>query len=197
MALNSYVIMEIEGAQEKAPSPMLQAIVPFKMGPTTQEIIETAFTLAMDHSEQTIARLILEADVSRQNLDQMDVDITTLHDMLTREDKHTTAEKDRLLSELWTKLGWNGGRVREHDDRLAFLGDLADYRQRARAHVMAATQTLQTMSDDLEELRERVAAPGILGGRVPLQVHIDTIRNGLERLMESRTRARRVRAGTD
>lgn len=192
MALNNYAMATIEEAHEKAPSPILQAIIPIKIGPTADEIIEGAFALAMDQSEQSIARLIVEAEVSGQNLDQMEVDIASLHDMITREDKHMSAEKDRILGELWSSLGGNKQKLREYDDRLALLNDLAVYRKQARAHVIAALQTLHAMSDDLEDLRERVAAPGIIGGKLPVRVHIESIKNGLERLKEGRTRAREV-----
>ncbi|KAI6039889.1 hypothetical protein EDC04DRAFT_3003197 [Pisolithus marmoratus] len=192
MALNSYAMATIEEAPEKATSPILQAVIPIKIGPTADEIIQGAFTLAMDQSEQSIARLIVEAELSGQNLDQMEVDIASLHDMITREDKHMSNEKDRVLGELWTTLGGNRQKLREYDDRLALLNDLAVYRKQARAHVTAALQTLHAMSDDLEDLRERVAAPGIIGGKVPIKVHIESIKNGLERLKEGRTRAREV-----
>jgi len=192
MALNSYAMATIEQAHQRAPSPLLQAIIPVKLGPTADEIVQHAFTLAMDQSEQTLARLVVEAEVSRQNLDQMEVDIGSLHDMVTREDKSMNSEKDFVMGKLWTKLGGNKQALREYDDRLALLDDLSVYRKKARAHVMAALQTLHAMSDDLEDLRDRVAAPGILGGKVPLHVHVDSIKNGLERLKEGRTRAREV-----
>ncbi|KAI6165792.1 hypothetical protein EDD17DRAFT_1553254, partial [Pisolithus thermaeus] len=192
MALNNYAMTTIEEAPAKAASRVLQAMVPIKIGPTADEIIQGAFALAMDQSGQSIARLIVEAEVSGQNLDQMEVDIASLHDMITREDKHMSTEKDLVLGELWSRLGGNKQKIREYDDRLALLNDLSVYRKQARAHVMAALQTLHAMSDDLEDLRERVATPGIIGGKVPIQVHIESIKNGLERLKEGRTRAREV-----
>ncbi|KAL4062908.1 hypothetical protein J3A83DRAFT_1499522 [Scleroderma citrinum] len=196
MALNSYAIGMIEEAPRKAPSPMLQAIVPIKLGPSADEIIQKAFTLVMDQSEQTLARLIVEAEVSQQNLDQLEVDIASLHEMVSREDKDVNTEKDHTMGELWTRLGGNKQALRDYDDKLAMLNDLSGYRKQAKAHVTAALQTLHVMSDDLEDLRDRVAAPGIIGGRVPLRVHIDSIQNSLERLKEGRTRAREVGGAT-
>lgn len=190
MALNNYAMATIEDAHKKAPSRLLQAISPFKLGPTAEEIIAEAFTLAMDESEQTIEKLILEAEVSWQNLEQLDADIGALHEIITREDKHTTVERDELLGELWTKLGGNKKAVRDYGDRLALLNDLGEYRKQAVAHVKAALRALHTMSDDLEVLRERVAAPGLLEGKLPLHVHMESIRNGLERLQEGRTTSR-------
>lgn len=186
MALNDYAMTTIEGAREKTPSWLLQAISPVKLRPTAEEIIAEAFTLAMDESEQAMEKLILEAEVSWQNLEQLDADIGTLHDMITREDKHTTTEKDQLLGELWTKMGGNKKTVQEYRDRLGLLNGLGEYRQQAAAHVKAALRALYTMSDDLEVLRERVAAPGLLESKLPLHVHMESIQKGLERLQEGR-----------
>jgi len=190
MALNNYAIATIEGAHKKAPSRLLRAVSPFKLGPTAEEIVAEAFTLAMDESEQTIEKLVVEAEFSGKNLDQLDADIGALHEMITREDKHNTVERDQLLGELWTKLGGNKKAVRDYGDRLVLLNDLGEYRKRALAHVKAALRALYAMSDDLEVLRERVAAPGLLESKLPLHVHIESIRNGLERLQEGRTTSR-------
>lgn len=186
MALNNYAMATIEGAREKAPSRLLQAISPIKLGPTAEEIIAEAFTLAMDESEQTMEKLIVEAEVSWQNLEQLDADIGTLHEMITREDKHTTAERDQLLGELWTKVGGNKKTVQDYGGRLGLLNGLGEYRKQAAAHVKAALRALHTMSDDLEVLRERVGAPGLLESKLPLHVHMESIQKGLERLHEGR-----------
>ncbi|KIJ14466.1 hypothetical protein PAXINDRAFT_135106, partial [Paxillus involutus ATCC 200175] len=190
MALNNYAMTTIEGAHQKAPSPLLQAISPFKLGPTADDIITTAFTLAMDWSEQTIAKLVLEAARPRQDLEQMGVDLMTLYEIATRESKPISEEKEKVLGELWTKLGGNQKSVRDYGDRLELLNDLEEYRKKALAHVTATLRALNWMSDDLEVLRDRVAAPALLEGKVPLHVHIESIKKGLERLREGQTRMR-------
>ncbi|KAF8840183.1 hypothetical protein BDN67DRAFT_990474 [Paxillus ammoniavirescens] len=197
MALNNYAMATIEGAHRKAPSPLLQAISPFKLGPTADEIITTAFTLAMDQSAQTIEKLVLEAEGSRQDLEQMDVDLMTLYEITTRESKPIAEEKEKVLGELWTKLGGNQKSVREYGDRLELLNDLEEYRKKALAHVTATSRALDWMSNDLEVLRDRVAAPALLEGKVPLHVHIEGIKNGLERLREGQTRSRAGQIGDE
>jgi len=42
----------------------------------------------------------------------------------------------------------------------------------------------------MEELRERVAAPEITEGEIPLEVHVKSIRSGIERLQEGRIKAK-------
>ncbi|KAF9223375.1 hypothetical protein BS17DRAFT_808821 [Gyrodon lividus] len=197
MALNNYAMVTIEDAPKKEPSAFLKAISPFNLGPSADEIIQTVFTLAMDESEQAIAKLILEADVSLQNLEQMDVDIMNLHEVITRENKPLTEEKEKVLGELWTRLGGNKKAIRDYGDRLLLLNDLGEYRKKALGHVKAALRTLHSMSDDLEVLRDRVAAPGLLDGKVPLHVHIESIKIGLERLKEGQRRSRAEEIGDE
>lgn len=190
MALNSYAMATIEGAHNKAPSPLLRAISPVKLGPTAEEIIAVAFTLAMDESGRAIEKLVLEAEISWQNLEQLDADIGTLQEIITREDKHTTIEREELLGQLWTQLGGNKKAMRNYGDRLALLNDIEEYRKEAVARVKATLRALNTMSDDLEVLRERVTAPGLLESKVPLHVHMESIQNGLARLQEGRAASR-------
>ena len=169
----------IEGAHKKAPSWLLQAVSPFNLGPSAEEIIAEAFTLAMNESERVIEKLILEAKVSWQNLEQLDADICTLNDMFIREDKYTTVERNKLGDELWTKLGRKKKAVGDYGDRLALLNDLGEYRERAAAHVKAVLHALHAMNYDLEVLR--------LGSKLPRHVHVESIRHGLERLQKGRT----------
>ncbi|OJA18159.1 hypothetical protein AZE42_12363 [Rhizopogon vesiculosus] len=78
----------------------------------------------------------------------------------------------------------------QREQRLDWLKDFGDYRKQAQAHIVAALQTLNSMSKDIEDLRERVDAPELVGGRIPLHVHIWSIQNGLQRLRGIRVRAK-------
>ena len=71
----------------------------------------------------------------------------------------------------------------------ALLRELGEWRRRAAAHIAAASQTIQAMSEEMEDLRERVAAPDLMGDAIPMEVHMKSIRAGLERLQQGRTRA--------
>ncbi|KIK79698.1 hypothetical protein PAXRUDRAFT_833968 [Paxillus rubicundulus Ve08.2h10] len=197
MALNNYAMTTIEGAHKKAPSPLLQAISPFKLGPTANEIISTVFTLAMDESEQTIAKLVLEADRSLQAFDQMDVDLATLYEITTRESECTAKEKAKVLGEVWTKFVGKQRSRREYGDRLELLDDIEEYRTKALGDVTATSRALELMSSNLEILRDRVAAPALLEGKVPLHVQMESIKNGVERLREGQMRSRTGKIGDE
>jgi hypothetical protein len=44
----------------------------------------------------------------------------------------------------------------------------------------------------MEELRERVAAPELVGDAIPIDVHMKSIRSGLDRLKERRIGAKQL-----
>jgi hypothetical protein len=69
------------------------------------------------------------------------------------------------------------------------LRNLSVDRGHALGHVVAALSALQSLSDDVEDLRERVAAPEILERQIPAEVYM-SIRRGLNRLGEGRLKAK-------
>jgi len=190
MAVNGYAMRTIQDAEKNAPSSYsLAALNPFHTGPTTQEVIVGAFTSAMDTFSATIQRLILEAEISLFKLNTLEEDLSAIREVVIREDLSVTAENSELQGMLRTKLGGNKDILKNYEKRLHLLKDLGDYRKQAQAHVLAALHTLNSMSEDMEDLRERVAAPELVDGRIPLHVHIESIQNGLQRLQEGRVRA--------
>ena len=83
---------------------------------------------------------------------------------------------------LLTKFGVDRGQLGGMEENLALLKGVGGYRNRARAHVVAVLEMLRLMADDMEDLRERVAAPDLVGGSIPVFVHMKSLRIGLERL---------------
>ena len=100
-----------------------------------------------------------------------------------------SAAKEELLAELWTVLGGNKKKLRGLNQHQFLLRNIGAYRARAAAHVAAALQALEGMSEDMEDLRERVTAPELIGDKIPVEVHMKSIKAGLERLQQGRTRA--------
>ncbi|KAG2075368.1 hypothetical protein BDR04DRAFT_1047106 [Suillus decipiens] len=191
MAVNGYAMRTIQEAEKNTPAPYsLTALIPFRSGPTTQEVLVEAFAKTMDTFSVAVERLILQAEVSLQELDVLEEDLSAVCEVVMREDADTTAEKSELLGSLWTMVGGNKRALNDNDRRLGLLKDVGDYRKQAHAHVIATLHTLNSMSEDMEDLRERVAAPELLDERIPLHVHIESIQNGLQRLQEGRVRAK-------
>ena len=136
-------------------------------------------------------RIILEAELNVHNLDQPEEMLGTLHEMATRENADISAAREELLAQLWTILGGNRKALRGMDGHLYLLRHIGEYRTRAMAHVVAALQAVTAMSEDLEDLRERVSAPELVGDKIPVEVHMKAIRAGLDRLQEDRIQARK------
>jgi hypothetical protein len=137
-----------------------------------------------------MSRIILEAEVNMKNLDRLEVMLRGLHEIISNENTGISAVKENLLAELWTILDGNRRMLRSIDGHLVLLQYIDSYRVRAAAHVAGALQALTAMSEDMENLRERVTAPELIGDKIPLEVHIKSIRAGLDRLREDRTRVR-------
>ncbi|GBE87902.1 hypothetical protein BKA93DRAFT_798035 [Sparassis latifolia] len=188
MAVNDFAMRQIEAANVKPSA--LSIVWPFSSRPQTKEVVLRTFRAAMDVLATNMQRLIIEAEANLLNLDRLEEILVTLHDIVHREDASISSAHSELLSELWTKLGGNKREVRSQRQHLMLLRNLTAYRSRALAHVVGALQTLQAMSADLEDLRERVAAPELMGEHIPLEVHMKSIGSGIERLKEGKMKAK-------
>lgn len=163
---------------------------PLSKGVVTQTIVADTFADAMSVLETQLSRIRLEAEATAVYLNNLEQSLSTMHELLTRENVTMTNEKEELLAELWTRIHGNRRRLKGMNDNLHFLEHVGVWRKRAQETVVATLQTLDTMSEDMEDLRERVAKPELLGERIPPEVHIKSIQAGLERLKVDRKRAK-------
>lgn len=184
----------IEASANKKPS-IFDALIPWSSKPT-DDVVAKTFADAMSVLSANLARLVLEAENNLANLNSLEERLSTLHDMVTRENITTVNARDELLSELWTLFGGNRKERRHFEEHLNLLKDAGAFRKKALIHVTAALETLRAMSDDMEDLRERAATPELIGASLPMAVHIESIQNGITRLQEGRDRAKRVEADT-
>ena len=138
-------------------------------------------------------RLILEAEVSISDLDKLEKHLKSIHGIASRENSTISTAKHELSAQLLTIFGVNRDQLREMDENLALLKDVGGYRARARAHVVAVSKMLRLMAEDMEDLRERVAAPNLEGDAIPIDVHMKSLKGGLERLKGRRAGAKQLR----
>lgn len=194
MAVNDYALQSIESARANEPSPWSpRALAIWKPARlSTKEVVRKTFEEAMSVLSANMERLILEAEYSLHNLKSLEDKLGTLHEVVSREDSSISSARTELLAELWTILGGNKKEMRNFDHHLNLLKGLSIYRRQALIHVVAALETLRAMSEDMADMRERVAAPDLVGSKVPVEVHMKSIRMGLERLKEGRIRAKRL-----
>ena len=108
-------------------------------------------------------------------------------------DDHILTETaiDTVLSELWTKLGGNGQRLRDLERRANVLKNLDEYRRRAVAHVAVTVQTLVSIEEELNQLMHKLRYDEVKEDYgLPVEVHIASINSGVKRLREERMRVR-------
>lgn len=194
MAVNDYALQAIESARAKELSQWsLQSLVPWQAPrKRIDAVVMRTFNEAMSTLSVNMERLIVEAEHNLHNLNDLEERLATLHEIIAREDTSILSARADLLEDLWSRLGGNRKSLRNFDDHLALLKGLANYRKEALVHVVAALQTLRAMSEDMEDMRERVVAPDLIGKTVPAEVHMKSIQMGLDRLREGRTRAKKL-----
>ncbi|KAG6900829.1 hypothetical protein C0993_000148 [Termitomyces sp. T159_Od127] len=197
MAVNDYALQQIEAAHSKPHTIMsMYGLIPWSARKPTYDVVTRTFTEAMGVLSNSLERLVLEAEVNLANLEKLEERLSVLHEMVAREDLALSGARSELLADLWTKLGGNQDKLRNFESHLSLLRNLSSYRKKALAHVVAALQTLNGMSNDMEDIRERVAAPDLIGSKIPIEVHMKSIKTGLERLKEGRVRAKKLEEDT-
>jgi len=141
-----------------------------------------------------IERLIDEAQALLLVLQNLEDRLEVIHSVAMHDNIAAQASKDEILTHLWTFLGGNRAKLGKYNNQLTLLRQVGQYRKVAWAHVTATILTLQRMGTELEELRTRVGSAELLREHkeIPLSVHIESIRLGVERLEEGRTRAREL-----
>lgn len=167
VAVNDHALHVIEGGQGKHAS-ALSVLWPFGSSVATPDVVRETFGDAMAVLSHQLQRVRLEGEASLVNLDRLEERLQTLHEIIARENQYVTEEKSELLAQLWTVLGGNRRRLKGINGHLYLLRSIGEYRERARAHVVTTMQALEGMDADMEELRERVAAPEIVGGKIPV-----------------------------
>ncbi|KAF8263578.1 hypothetical protein EI94DRAFT_1740579 [Lactarius quietus] len=191
IAVNDYALSAIEAADAKSSASSLRRLLPFGQSEsaTTQVVLRT-FTEARNTLPINMQRLVHEAEVSISDLNKLEEHLKSIHEIVSREDSSISAAKEELTAQPQIISGRDRREFREMDERRALLKRVGKYRDRARGHVVAALQILEKTVEDMEELRDRMAAPQLAGDIVPMNIHLKRLRFGLERLKERRAGAR-------
>jgi len=187
--LNEYVLQTIKAANVPFPSLAQVLLFPIYTHDPTREPLVKMFILSMDTANNHASRLCEEVEVSMRHLIRLEEHLSIIYEMVRRENQGLAVSQEGILAELWTGLRENAGESGEIDLNLSVLKDLNKYRQQALAHIVAMLRTLRAMDADMEELRAKVAVPDIVGDRVPTEVHVKSIEEGVERLRRRQIKA--------
>jgi hypothetical protein len=138
--------------------------------------------------KEDIERLIQRSHALLALLNNLENRLDVIADIAIRDDLIVSRDRDELLSQIWTKLGGNRSSKKAYANSLGLLRQVQDYRKSAVQHVSATLLKLQEIAAELENLREGVAAPEVVGygGNVPLRFHIEIVEKSIERLRDAR-----------
>lgn len=173
----------------------LNIFSPFSATPhMTQDVLFDQYVRHTSAIEEQIQTLILEAQALLQILNNLDDRLDLIAGIAMRDGIRAKDTSDELFSLLWTKLGGNKATVQKYERQMAVLRDVGQYRKLAWAHVSGTIIKLQAIAANLEDLRERVARPETVGVRadLPLEMHVQEIVMGVERLEAVREEGRRI-----
>ena len=151
----------------------------------------------IEHTElvsDKIKGLVDEAQEVLRTLGKAEDHLGIICDFVTRTQRSVQSRKDEILRTLWTLVGGNQRRLGNLNNQLLVLEKVDGHRSAAVEQVTELVLELGKIQAGLEDLRERVAAPGLVSwhAKVPLSVHIETINRGVERLEAARSRVRAV-----
>lgn len=184
-----------KGAIGKFFSDNLNVFAPFQPLSLSRDVLMDQYLRHTGAVEEQILTLINEAQALLSILDNLDNRLDLIASIAARDGIKINDNKEELFAYLWTKVGGNRASVSKLENQINLLKDVGAYRRLAWAHVTTTVVKLQAIQHDLEDLRERVALPEVVGvDRVPLEVHIDTINLGIDRLEQQRDASRKAEA---
>ena len=197
LAMDEYAIKSLEAvaAAQKAeiPSSVTSLLLfPFRT-PTDvaaeESAIRQTFIQTSSVMDTSIQRLIIEAKTTLRELDDLDAKLWIIADIVARENGLVTEREQQVLEQIWTTLGGNRGKLANFESHKYLLANIGKYRKTALMLVSRSLLQLQSMQEDLETLRDKVAESELIE-EVPLEVHIQSIRRGTERLSEGMGKAK-------
>ncbi|KAJ3808854.1 hypothetical protein F5876DRAFT_45142 [Lentinula aff. lateritia] len=194
LAVNKYAMAKLSSIPPSSPF-ISHSLVPFNSASSLEKIFLASFAESMSTLSTIIQRLILLAEVELSNLEKLEDHLSIIYEIVCREDSSISSAKAELLGEIWTRLGGNRRELKGHDAHLELLRGIGRYRKQALAHVASALQILRALSDDMEDMRERMMMPDLVGSQIPLEVQINSIQHGLQRLRDSKVLAKEKEEG--
>ena len=169
-------------------------LAPFKPLESSRDPVLNQYIEHTRVISKEIETLLDEAQALLYVLQNLEDRLEVIQEIALRDDIHAQGQKEEILSQLWTVLGGNRAVLGKYNSQLKLLRQVGQYRKDAWTHVASTIVRLQGMGADLEELRERVSSAELLPERreIPLTVHLESIKLGVERLEKGRSESREL-----
>ena len=145
------------------------------------------FLLSMNNIASQAVRLREEAETSMDHL-------IALRGVTRRGNNELKAAREDVLADLWGSW-WNKpdadtrNLLKEIKLVLNSLKNVENYRRNALVGVVGTLQTLQALGAEMEELRTRVVVPDIIGDKIPIEMHVRSIKAGVDGLKKGDAKA--------
>lgn len=185
---------EIDGSRGSIAKFTDSMLAPFSSSRLTEMALLDQYLKHTEIVEEQLHTLISEAQAILMILNNLEDRLDVINGIVTKDNNNVHANRDQILGQLWTLVGGNRGKLSKMASQLDLLQKVTSYRHTAYAHVSLTIVKLQEIAAGLEDLRERVGAPGNMRDRldVPLDVHLENIMRGIQRLEESRDREKKI-----
>lgn len=168
----------------------LQSLWPFKRSAYAQIEFANQFAQTFADVENEVFDVIQATQSSLNDIDKLKRALHKISNVVQREKHFTNVKTADVLAELWTQLGGNGGKLIRAAENLRVLQHLEDYHQYARQQIYIANYALETLSAKMKNLRTRVASPDHTRGRVPPEILLGRIGEGIETMKVTLERAK-------
>lgn len=201
IATNTWTMAVLQGIEENEASRgslarVFNAVTGAFISPpaTLQQRIFDQYVLHVSRNKEEITGLIETAQALLMILNNLDERLDTIYSITVNDDQTISRNQDELLSSLWTRLGGNSASVKANNRQLNLLKNISQYRKKAVKHVSETLLKLHEIQAELENLRDGVAAPEVLGWRqgIPISYHVELVEKGVERLRIARGENMRV-----
>ncbi|KAI4156312.1 MAG: hypothetical protein LQ340_000367 [Diploschistes diacapsis] len=172
-------------------------LAPFRPIKYTEDVVLDHYIKHSDAVQGEISDLLGEAQAVFFLLRSLEETLDAIHGIAVRDTQYAEASRDEVLALLWTKLGGNMKQMNKFDADLRTLKRIATYGQSAYTSIAAAVLKLQSMSAEIDQLKERLISVDPVLGRpqIPLSIHLENIQLGVQRLEEARAYTREKRVG--
>jgi hypothetical protein len=166
--------------------------------PTLHERVFDQYSAHVSKNAEEITSLIATGVALHSVLQRLDELLDTIYAITINDDATITADQEELLAQLWTLVGGNKSKLTSNNKKLSLLRNVSAYRKKALTHVSDTLLKLRQIQAELENLRDGVEAPTVLGYRdeLPISYHLDLIDRGVDRLRTARGESLRVEGET-
>jgi len=211
VSMNELTVATLEGIDEKQKSigsvgRVFNAMTGAFVSPplTLEQRIFEQYVLLISKNKEEITDLITAASGLLHVLQGLDDRLDTIYSLAVHDDQTISKNQDELFAQLWTRVGGNSVQVKANAKQLNLLANISAYRRQALKHVASTLLKLQEIEAELNNLRDAIAAPELLGWRgLPIQYHIDqmnrataqlSLARGISQNTEEETKRNRIKA---